>query len=141
MDCVKKPHLLLREQQQMIAAMNQQQQAPSQRRVMTTLHGYEMVGPLTPAKDSVWYCDHRFCTYTKHGLYRKYRIQNWRSSRFGAKFVLCDGCVRQYEKQKPVQYIVQPPQVNVDVKLNADQQLIQNQPEGVTSVTRTVTYT
>merc|ERR1719491_1770907 len=113
--------------------MNQQQQLQTQRRVLTTLHGYHMVGPTNPAKDSVWYCDHVKCRYTQHGLFRKYRIQNWKSSRFGKKFVLCDGCVRQYEKQQPVQYIVQPPQVNVDVQLNADQLLIQNQPEGVTS--------
>merc|ERR1719491_2661183 len=115
--------------------MNQQQQLQTQRRVLTTLHGYHMIGPLTPAKDSVWYCDYVKCRYTQHGLFRKYRIQNWKSSRFGKKFVLCDGCVRQFEKQQPVQYIVQPPrpQVNVDVQLNADQLLIQNQPEGVTS--------
>merc|ERR1712176_407467 len=62
----------------------------------------------------VWYCDNKTCQYTKHGVYRKYRIENWKSSKFGKKFVLCDGCVRQYEQQ-PV--YIQPVEVQVGVNL------------------------
>lgn len=137
-----------------------QSNGSNQRRVRTTLHGYDMIGPYTPHKNMVWYCDNKTCRYTKHGLYRKYRIENWRSTKFGKKFTLCDGCVRQYEQQQPV-YIVQPPTVHVQVDMNmpqpsapmapmqnsgingingmngshhlrSDTEIIQYQPEGVT---------
>lgn len=83
----------------------------------TTLHGYPMIGPFTPGQKDVWYCDNAKCQYTQHGVYRRYKIQNWRSSQFGKKFVLCDGCVRQYQKVQPVQ-TVQPASSNVNVKVN-----------------------
>ena len=59
--------------------------------ITTTLHGYPMTGPFTPGGKDVWYCDNKECKYTQHGVYRRYKIQNWRSSQFGKKFVLCDG--------------------------------------------------
>mmetsp|Transcript_61275 Transcript_61275/g.97534 ORF Transcript_61275/g.97534 Transcript_61275/m.97534 type:complete len:330 (+) Transcript_61275:1947-2936(+) len=94
----------------------------------TTLHGYPMVGPFTPGQKDVWYCDNKTCQYTQHGVYRRYKIQNWRSKQFGKKFVLCDGCVRQYQKVQPVVQQQQQPQqaaapnVNVKVNLNTGYQ-------------------
>mmetsp|Transcript_52326 Transcript_52326/g.86609 ORF Transcript_52326/g.86609 Transcript_52326/m.86609 type:complete len:280 (-) Transcript_52326:182-1021(-) len=88
---------------------------------MTTLHGYAMVGPYQPAKDSVWYCDHKQCVYTQHGVYRKYKITNWRSSQFGKKFILCDGCVQQFGKQETI--VIQPaPTIDVNLNMNAQPQ-------------------
>jgi len=83
----------------------------------TTLHGYPMIGPFTPGNKDVWYCDNKTCQYTQHGVYRRYKIQNWRSQQFGKKFVLCDGCVRQYQKVKPVQQQAGGAS-NVNVKVN-----------------------
>jgi len=93
--------------------------------VMTTLHGYAMEGPFTPGPKDVWYCDHKECKYTQHGLYRRYNIENWRSAKFGKKFVLCDGCVRTYTKpdtqpQFP-HHQHQPSAPNVNVTLNMPQ--------------------
>merc|ERR1711933_282866 len=101
-------------QQEYINKVNDLNKNSDLQRIMTTLHGYDMIGPYSPDKNMVWYCDNKTCQYTKHGLYRKYRIQNWRSSRFGKKFVLCDGCIWQYqrpEKQEPIT-------VNVEIKMN-----------------------
>jgi len=150
MECAKNPEIMQIEQQKYFNNVNKLNKGSNLRRVMTTLHGYEMQGPYTPDKNMVWYCDNKTCQYTKHGLYRKYRIDNWRSSQFGKKFVLCDGCVRQYEKQQPV--VIVQPQVNVDVNLNMNnndnnfndnifhrsETEIISQPEGV--VSRTMTY-
>eukprot|EP01083_Nonionella_stella_P093699 262664_1 len=83
----------------------------------TTLHGYPMTGPFTPGTE-VWYCDHKKCQYTKHGLYRKYKIENWRSTKFGKDFTLCDGCVRQYKKEKAKAPQSQSSSSNVNVKIN-----------------------
>ena len=92
----------------------------------TTLHGYPMVGPFTPGQKDVWYCDNKTCGYTQHGVYRRYKIQNWRSSQFGKKFVLCDGCVRQYQKVQPVQQPINgiggASNVNVKVNMNIPSQ-------------------
>ena len=96
--------------------------------IMTTLHGYPMIGPFTPGPKDVWYCDNKNCNYTQHGVYRRYKIQNWRSSQFGKKFVLCDGCVRQYQKVKPlVTYTKQAAPSNVNVKLNVNGPGVQQQ--------------
>lgn len=89
-------------------------------KIETTLHGYPMIGPFTPSQKDVWYCDHKECQYTQHGVYRRYKIQNWRSSQFGKKFVLCDGCVRQYQKVQPIvkQQTMGTPNVNVKLNIN-----------------------
>eukprot|EP00485_Elphidium_margaritaceum_P002525 CAMPEP_0202694478 /NCGR_PEP_ID=MMETSP1385-20130828/8330_1 /ASSEMBLY_ACC=CAM_ASM_000861 /TAXON_ID=933848 /ORGANISM="Elphidium margaritaceum" /LENGTH=293 /DNA_ID=CAMNT_0049350331 /DNA_START=1 /DNA_END=879 /DNA_ORIENTATION=- len=90
-------------------------------RMETTLHAYLMVGPYSP--QNVWYCDNKKCVYTQHGIYRRYQIQNWRSSKFGAKFVLCDGCVRQFEKPKPATHAsnISAPNVNVNLDIQGGQ--------------------
>ena len=153
--CAKNPSIMHHKQKEYIDKVNKINEKSDLQQRQTTLHGYDMIGPYTPDKNMVWYCDNKTCQYTKHGLYRKYRIQNWRSSQFGKKFVLCDGCVRQYEKQKIV--IVQP-QVNVEVNIgnnfndnngndifHRSETEIINQPEGIISsntsnLARTMTY-
>jgi len=87
-----------------------------------------MVGPFTPGKKDVWYCDHKKCQYTQYGVYRRYKIQNWRSSQFGKKFTLCDGCVRQYKKEKPRQQSQGASNVNVKVNINGAIPMQQQQP-------------
>merc|ERR1712228_268682 len=52
--------------------------------------------------------------YTQYGVFRRYKIERWRSSKFGKKFTLCDGCVRQFKRPNPNQ----KSQKNVNVKLN-----------------------
>ena len=89
--CAKNPSILHHEQQEYLKKMEHFNKLSQLRQVMTTLHGYLMNGPYVPDKNMVWYCDNKTCQYTKHGLYRKYRIENWRSSVYGKKFVLCDG--------------------------------------------------
>jgi len=93
--------------------------------VLTTLHGYAMEGPFTPGPKDVWYCDNKACKYTQHGLYRRYNIENWRSSKFGKKFVLCDGCIRKYRKPECLpqhphphhQHQASAPNVNVTLNM------------------------
>eukprot|EP01084_Bolivina_argentea_P199909 341947_1 len=143
--CAKNPSVMQHQQQQYLKQMNRN---INTQEIMTTLHGYAMIGPYTPDKNQVWYCDNKTCQYTKHGLYRKYRIENWRSSRFGKSFVLCDGCVRQYPKQQPIVIVPSAPQVHVAVNYNpnpanqglyrSDSEIISHQPEGV--VPRSITY-
>jgi len=95
--------------------------------IETTLHGYAMVGPFSPGPKDVWYCDHPQCRYTQHGLYRRYNIENWRSSKFGKKFVLCDGCVRLHRKQQ-IQHQQQASAPNVNVSLNINGGFQRQQP-------------
>mmetsp|Transcript_48526 Transcript_48526/g.59687 ORF Transcript_48526/g.59687 Transcript_48526/m.59687 type:complete len:380 (+) Transcript_48526:609-1748(+) len=83
--------------------------------VDTTLHGYPMIGPYTP--QNPWHCDYKQCRYTAYGVFKMWKITNWRSKQYGAKFVLCDGCVRQYQKVK-----VNSGPKNINVKLNMPHQ-------------------
>merc|ERR1719410_118388 len=97
--------------------------------VYTTLHGYSMIGPF-PSGQDVWYCDHKQCQYTQYGVFRKYKIDRWRSSKFGKKFTLCDGCVRQFIRPNPNQQMQKQPS-NVNVKININGALPYNyQPGG-----------
>jgi len=75
-----------------------------------------MIGPF-PSGQDVWYCDHKQCQYTQYGVFRKYKIERWRSSKFGKKFTLCDGCVRQFLRPNPNQQMQKQPS-NVNVKIN-----------------------
>eukprot|EP01084_Bolivina_argentea_P296390 510459_1 len=101
--------------------------------VETTLHGYPMTGPFTVSQKTgaVWYCDNKKCTYTQHGVYRRYNIQNWRSTKFGKKFTLCDGCVRQYKRKPKIEPQKSASNVNVKVNIsgvNPSYQSMQMQP-------------
>ena len=88
-----------------------------QYQIFTTLHGYAMTGPF-PSGQDVWYCDHKKCQYTQYGVFRRYKIERWRSSKFGKKFTLCDGCVRQYKRPNPNQLQKNPSTVNVKLNIN-----------------------
>ena len=63
----------------------------------TTLHPDEMIGPMTPSRLYLWYCENEECKFTEYGVYRNYQTPYWKSTNAAQMFVLCDGCVDEYQ--------------------------------------------
>eukprot|EP01084_Bolivina_argentea_P099881 179476_1 len=78
--------------------INNHKQSSTVNFIKTTLHQYAMVSPLKPSVLCLWYCDNKDCKFTEHGIYKNYQIQRWRSSNALLSFVLCEGCVKQYQE-------------------------------------------